>query len=96
MQTLQKPHLSTRLHIEQVACYLLMLLLSPRACCKAEISLFFRYLLIEARLVSSQLICLANWLTVFFVMRKVHRFHLISGLGDFRWAHGFCIELTVN
>ena len=48
---------------------------------------------------TSQLICVANRLTAFFVMRAVRGFHLTSGWGVFLWAHGFCRlfgELPVN
>ena len=103
MQTLQKLHLSNRLYIEQVTCHLLMLLLSARACSETakrnsaclEISFDRSLSLME----TSQLICVANRLTGFFVTREVRKFCMISGWGVFRWAHGFCRilgELPVN
>ena len=48
---------------------------------------------------TSQLICVANWLTALFEKREVWGFRLISGLSVFRWAHGFCrflVEFRVN
>ena len=103
MQTLQKLHLSNRLYLEKVTCYLLMLLLSARACSETakwnsvcfEISFDRGLSLIE----NSRLICIGNWFTAFFVMHEVRGFRLISGWGVFRWAHGFCrflVELPVN
>ena len=35
---------------------------------------------------TSQLICVANWLTGFFVIREMRSFHLISGWGGFCWT----------
>ena len=94
MQTLQKLHLSNRLYIEQVTCHLLMLLLSARAYSETakrnsvcfQISFDRSLPLIE----TSQLICVANWLTAFFVIRELRGLRLISGLEVLRWAHGFC------
>ena len=71
-----------------------MLLLSARACSETtkwnsvclEISFDRSLSLIE----TSQLICVANWLTAFFVMLGVRGFHLISGWTLFCWVHGLC------
>ena len=78
MQTLQKLHVSNGLYTEQVTCHLLMLLLSARACLETakrdsacfEISFDKSSSFIEI----SQLICVANWLTGFFVMCEVPGF----------------------
>ena len=38
---------------------------------------------------TSQLICVANWLTGSFVVREMQRFCLISGCTGFCWGHIF-------
>ena len=98
-----KWHLSNRLYIEQATCHLLMLLLSARACSETakrnsvclEIPFDRSSFLME----TSQLICVANRLTGFFVIREARGFCMNSGWGVFRWTHGFCRflgELLVN
>ena len=90
MQTLQKLHLSNRLYIEKVTCHLLMFLLSARSCSETakrnsvylEIPLGRSWSLME----NSQLICVVNRLTGFFVMREVQEFRHISGYGGFCWT----------
>ena len=93
MQTLQKLHLSNRLYIEQVTCHLLMLLLSARACSETakwnSVCLEISFERSSSLMETSQLICVANRLTGFFVIRGVRGFRMISGWGVFRWAHGF-------
>ena len=101
MQTLQKLHLSNSLYIEQYTSHLLILLSSTRACSETtkqnsvcfEISFDKSLFLME----TSQLICVADWLTDFFMMLEVWGFRLISGWAIFCWAHSFCrflVELT--
>ena len=101
MQTLQKLHLSNSLYIEQYTSHLLILLSSTRACSETtkqnsvcfEISFDKSLFLME----TSQLICVADWLTDFFMMLEVWGFCLISGWAIFCWAHSFCrflVELT--
>ena len=95
MQTLQKLHLSNRLYIEQISCHLLMLLLSVRACSRngkrnivcSKIPFSRSSSLLE----TNELICIANQLTGFCVMRDfvARGFCLISGRGSFLWTHGF-------
>ena len=103
MQTLQKLHLSNSLYIEQYTSHLLILLSSTRACSETtkqnsvcfEISFDKSLFLME----TSQLICVADWLTDFFMMLEVWGFRLISGWAIFCWAHSFCrflVELPVE
>ena len=94
LQTLQKLHLSNRLYIEQVTCHLLTLLLSARACSdtakRNSVCLEIPFGRGSSLMETSQLICVANRLTGFFVICEVRGFCMISGWGIFRWAHGFC------
>ena len=95
MQTLQKLHLSNRLYIEQATCHLLMFLLSARACLEsAKQNSICLKIPCDRRssslMETSQLICVANRLTGFFVIHEARGFCMISGWGFFRWAHGFC------
>ena len=84
MQTLVKLHLSNRL----LVCLLVI------ACFEKSI-----YRSSSSLIETSQLTCIANWLTAFFVMREVRGFCLISGCGVSRCAHSFCrvlVELPMN
>ena len=82
------------LYIEQVTCHLLMFLLSARACSETakrnSICLEIPCDRSSSLMETSQIICVANRLTGFFVIREVREFCMISGWGVFRWAHGFC------
>ena len=80
MQTLQKLHLSNRLYIVD---HLLMLLLSAKACSETakwnSVCLEIPFDKSSSFMETSQLICVANRLTGFFVIREVREFCMISG-----------------
>ena len=92
-------HLST--------CHLLMLQLSARACSETakrnsvcfKINLNLSFDRSSSLIETSQLICVANCLTAFFMMCEVRGLCLISGWGVFHFTHDFCrflVELPVN
>ena len=83
MQTLQKLLLANRLYKEQVTSHLLMLLLSATACSETakrnSVCFEIPFERSSSLMETSQLICVANWLTAFFLMREEWGIRLISG-----------------